>query len=141
MLGRFDPDIAALARGAIGRLRKAMPGAEQLVYDNAYSLVVGFGATERASEAVLSVATFPKKVVLCFLWGAELPDPDRLLRGSGRQVRNIRVENAKTLESPGVKRLIRAAIGASEKPFKRSGGTIQIRAISTRRRPRRAAAR
>ena len=38
-----------------------------MVYDNYNALVVGFGPSERASEAVVSLAIFPKWVTLCFL--------------------------------------------------------------------------
>jgi hypothetical protein len=138
MLARFDPDIAELGRAAITHLRKLMPGAVQLVYDNAYALVVGFGATDRASEAVLSVAIFPRKVSICFLWGAELPDPDGLLQGGGRQVRHIRLAARATLGQPSVKRLLLAAIRGSDSPFRKSGGSIQVRAVSQKRRPRKA---
>ena|SRR5579862_4734744 len=137
MIDRYEPRIAAIARGALARLRRLMPGAVQLVYDNAYALVVGFSATDRASEAVLSVAIFPKKVGLCFIWGADLPDPDGLLQGDGKQVRHIRVNAAAELDRPAVKRLIRVAIAASESPFAKRGATMQIRAISGKRRARR----
>ena len=53
-----------MARGALTRLRKLMPGAVQLVYDNAYVLAIGFSATDRASEAVLSVAKLPPRAVV-----------------------------------------------------------------------------
>ena len=52
-LARYSPAVAACARGVLVRLRKQVPGAVELVYDNYNALVVGFGATERASDAVL----------------------------------------------------------------------------------------
>jgi hypothetical protein len=33
-LGKYQPGVAALARGALARLRKRLPGAFELVYDN-----------------------------------------------------------------------------------------------------------
>lgn len=138
MIKRFSPEIAGLGRAALKQVRKLIPGAVELIYDNTYALVVGFGATDRASEAVLSVAIFPKKVALCFLWGGTLADPDKRLRGSGKQVRNIRVESGADLDDPAVQRLIRAAAAASESPFNvRAKRRMEVRAIAPKRRPRR----
>jgi hypothetical protein len=78
-IDRFTPEVAALARRAIARMRKLTPGAVELVYDNYNALAIGFGATERSSESVFSIALFPSHPSLFFLQGAGLPDPhDRL---------------------------------------------------------------
>src|ERR1039458_9537409 len=65
-----------------------LPGAVQLVYDNYNALVIGFGPSERASEASFSIVLYPRWVTLFFLQGAGLPDPRRLLKGSGKVVRD-----------------------------------------------------
>jgi hypothetical protein len=57
-LTEFTPDVVATARAALQRLRKQVPPAIELVYDNYNGLVVGFGPSMRASEAVLSLAIF-----------------------------------------------------------------------------------
>ncbi len=137
-IARFSPEIARLARSALTAMRERLPGAYELVYENAYALVVGFGPTERPSEAVFSVVIYPRKVSLCFLWGAYLRDPDGLLAGGGRQVRHIRIENAATLKKPAVCALIAAAIEDTGDAFDGTRpGRVIIRAISKNRRPRR----
>ena len=55
-LGRYDPKVAAVARAALTKIRRRVPGALELVYDNYDALVIGFGPTERASDAILSIA-------------------------------------------------------------------------------------
>src|SRR4051794_16262859 len=100
-LNRFSPEIAKLARAARAKMRKRLPRAVEMVYDNSYALVVGYGPTERPSEAILSIVIYPKKVSVCFLYGKHLADPDGLLEGEGNQVRWIRLEpGAETLDSP-----------------------------------------
>ena len=78
----FDPAIARLGRAARGKLRRLLPGAIEFVYDNYYALVIGYGATERPSDAVLSLVLYPRKVALCFLRGVGLPDPTRILEAA-----------------------------------------------------------
>src|SRR5689334_14308151 len=88
-LAKYTPDIAAVAREARAKLQTLLPGAIELVYDNYNALVVGFGPTERASDAILSIALYPRWVNLFFLNGVGLPDPRRLLQGDGKTVRRI----------------------------------------------------
>jgi hypothetical protein len=137
-IGRFSPGIARLARGALAAMRERLPGAVELVYDNAYALVVGFGPTERPSHALFSIVIYPRKVSLCFLRGVHVPDPEGLLRGGGNLVRFIRIEDDRTLRKRGVRALIRAALDDAGNPFQatQERRTV-IRAISKNRRPRR----
>ena len=79
----------ALAKAVLKKMRARLPGAVELVYDNYNALVIGFGPNERASDAVFSIALYPKWINLFFLYGAMLEDPKEILRGSGKQVRRL----------------------------------------------------
>ena len=136
-IARFTPDIARLTREVLARVRERLPGAVEMVYDNTYALVIGFGATERPSEAVFSVIAYPKYVSLCFLQGASLPDPENMLRGSGNIVRHLRLEDAAVLDRPAVRALMDRAIAQSETPFESKRRRVVIRAIAAKRRSRR----
>jgi len=93
-ISKYSPEVAREGRAAIKALERLVPGAVRMVYDNYNFLVVGFGPSERASEAVLSLAFAPRWISLCFLQGGpKLPDPHKLLRGSGTVVRNVRLES------------------------------------------------
>ena len=134
-LSRYTPEIRALAEATLAKMRERLPGAVQIVYDNYNALVVGFGPSERASEAAFSIALYPKTVRLFFLSGAELPDPKKLLEGEGRYVRSIVVKSADDLDKAPVRALMKAALKAQ--PIPASGGRLVIRAISAKQRPRR----
>src|SRR4051794_11097636 len=99
-VAKFSPEIRAIARAAVARVRKRMPGAVEFIYDNFNALVIGFGATERPSEAILSIVLYPKRVNLGFIEGAHVPDPAGLLRGSGTQFRHLRLERPSTIGEP-----------------------------------------
>ncbi|HEV8209728.1 MAG TPA: hypothetical protein VGP77_06385, partial [Vicinamibacterales bacterium] len=86
-LSRFSPEIVTLAKTARAKLRKRLPGAVEMVYDNYNALVIGFSPSERPSDAILSLVIWPKKVSVCFIQGRHLDDPEGLLQGQGNQVR------------------------------------------------------
>ena len=66
-LAKFNPPIVKLAKAARAKLRKRLPGAIEMVYDNYNALVIGYSPTERPSDAILSIVIFPKKVSVCFI--------------------------------------------------------------------------
>jgi hypothetical protein len=137
-LDRYSPEIAAQARGALAKMRARLPGAVEIVYDNYNALVIGFGPTERASDAVFSLALYPKWVTLFFLRGAGLPDPDKLLGGSGRIVRQIRLTSPDDLDQPAVKRLMTEALKRETTPIDRAQPRrLVIKSVSAKQRPRR----
>jgi hypothetical protein len=136
-LARFSPGIVALAKTARAKLRKRLPGAIEMVYDNYNALVIGFSPTERPSDAILSLVIFPKRVSVCFIQGKHLPDPHGVLVGDGNQVRFIQLDaDAAILDTPAIRALVSEAIAFGETPFA-GRGRLVIRAISKKQRPRR----
>jgi hypothetical protein len=112
---KFDSKNAALIRSVRKVLRERLPTANELVYDNYNFFVIGYCSTERPSDCVLSIAAGANGVGLSFYYGATLPDPHKLLLGSGSQNRFIRIESAATLISllPS-RRLKGRCLGAAE---------------------------
>ena len=141
-IAKYDPHIAATAKKCLVKLRKLAPGANQLVYDNYQALVIAFGAGERPSDVVFSLALYPRHLNLFFLWGKGLPDPGKRLQGAGQQVRSVRVNDAATLDEPEVLSLLRAAMARAKVPFDSTRkGQLEIRAVVKAQRPRRPASR
>ena len=119
-------------------MRKLLPSAIELVYDNYNFFVIGYASTERASDAILSIAAAANGVGLAFLHGASLPDPKKLLLGSGKQNRFIRLPTLDLLKSADVLRLIRTAMARAKTPLPATGGGYTIiKSISAKQRPRR----
>jgi hypothetical protein len=139
-LSRYSPEIRTLAKAALKKMRARLPGAFELVYDNYNALFVGFGATDRASDAVFSIALYPRWINLFFLQGATLHDPEKLLKGSGKRVRSIILEEPSVLDRPAVRALMKEALRSSPKPIGRSSdGRLVIKSVSAKQRSRRPA--
>jgi hypothetical protein len=139
-IANYSPEVAKLGRAAIARMRKLLPAAYLLVYDNYNALAVGFGPSERTSQIVFSIAMFPRWVSLFFAKGASLPDPHRRLSGSGNVARHVVLTDLGMFEDPQIRELMQEALaraGVSLQAGKR--GAIVIKSISARQRPRRPA--
>ena len=140
-IARFDPSVARIVRSARTMLRKRMPTAIELVYDNYNALAIGFSSTDRTSDVIVSLAVYARGVNLYFIYGASLPDPDRALEGQGTQGRFVRLPDAARLDDPAVKALLHAAIEDSDPPLPATGRTRTIvKSVSAKQRPRRPAA-
>jgi Domain of unknown function (DU1801) len=137
-ISKFDPSNQALIRAVRKALRRRLPTANELVYDNYNFFVVGYCSTDRPSDCIVSIAAGSNGVGLSFYQGATLPDPQKVLLGSGRQNRFVRLSSATTLARPEVKALIAAAVSQAKTPLRATGrGKLIIRSISDKQRPRR----
>jgi hypothetical protein len=137
-IGKFSPKNQTFIRSVRKALRKRLPTAHELVYDNYNFFVIGYCTTERPSDALLSMACDHKGVAICFMWGAKLPDPHEILSGGGKQVRFLRIAKASDLAHPHAEAVIRAAIDQARAPLAKQGkGQLIIRAVSKKQRPRR----
>jgi hypothetical protein len=140
-LDKFTPEVAAQARTALRKIRARLPGTIELVYDNYNALAIGFSPTERTSEAIFSIALFPRWVSLFFLInGTRLRDPAGCLEGSGNQVRHIKLKDPALLDSPAVQDLVAQALELSPKTIDATQPRrLIIKSISANQRPRRPA--
>ena len=137
-IAKFEPKHQALIRAARKALRKRFPTAEELVYDYDKFLVIGYSPIERGSDSIVSIAAGANGVRLYFNYGPKLPDPKKILLGSGKQTRFIWLESVRVLTRPEVQALIAAVIARAKIPLRETGrGKLIIKSISAKRRPRR----
>lgn len=116
-------------------LRKRLPTAHEVVYEYRDCFVISFSPNEHGYEGVLAIRASADGVKLYFNRGKELPDPAKLLQGSGNQTRSINLEGASTLARPEVTRLIDEALALNSVPYAPTGrGSIVIRLTSAKRR-------
>jgi hypothetical protein len=139
-LAKFTPEIEKLARACRAKLQKRLPGATELVYDNFNALVIGFGPSEKASEAFFSLVMYSRWINFFFLQGAKLADPLKVLRGSGSVVRHIVIGAASDFDRPEIRDLMDTALMNGRKSIDpRASGKLVIKAIAAKQRPRRPA--
>lgn len=81
---------------------------------------IGYGANQYGADGwgIAVIACYSKWLNLAFFQGATLPDPRRLLEGTGARVRHVKVRSQEELEArrTALKALVRAAAGKATKP-------------------------
>jgi hypothetical protein len=136
-IAKFSPSNQRLIRALRSSLRKRLPNANELVYDNYNFLVIAYCPTEKTTDSYFSLAADKNGANLMFGYvGSKVADPKKLLDGKGKLNRYLRLESAKTLANRDVQALITSAIGVC-KPMGEKKGKLFIRSISPKQRPRR----
>ena len=139
LVARFAPAHEGLIGTARRALKKRLPTAHEIVYEYRDCFVISYSPDDRGYEGVLALRASADAVQLYFNRGKGLPDPEKLLQGSGNQTRWILLEGASTLRRPAVASLIEEALAQNRVPYARTGrGPLIIRSTSskkTRRKP------
>jgi hypothetical protein len=137
-IDKYSPEVAADARALLARLKARLPGARILVYDNYNALAIGFGASEKVRDIVLSIALYPRWINLFFMYGTALDDPHGLLKGAGGQIRHVPKVTGASLDDPRVDALIALALDHAEPPIDHAAPQrLIIKSVSPKQRPRR----
>ena len=134
-LARFDPKDQKLFRSVRTAVRMRFPTVNELAYEYPDSVVIGYSGSLRGIEAIVAISIRADGVILYLSNGPRLPDPKKLLQGSGKMVRFIPIDAASRLAHPDVEALIVAAIDRAPVPAPATGkGKLIIQSSSSKRR-------
>ena len=136
-IAKYSPEVQAQARAILAKMRELLPHATEMVYDNYNALVCGFCPGDRPSEAIFSIALYPRHVSLFFIQGATLPDPYGILKGDGNQVRQVRLNGPEDLDLPAIRETMEIAMQHAAVPFDPAQPyRLVIKSVSKNQRPR-----
>jgi hypothetical protein len=113
--GTFEDAVAktgAHARELAYLLRKlvaeVMPNVVEVPWPNMRMASYGVGPKKK-SEHFCYISAQKDDVNLGFYYGAELPDPEELLEGTGKLLRHVKIREAKPIRSRALRRLLQVA--------------------------------
>jgi uncharacterized protein DUF1801 len=119
-LAKHDPAIHALALGLRRVVIDAIAPCHEYIFQMRSKVVLLYGATARImADGICQIAIFRHHVTLVFPDGIDLEDPMRVLRGTGRTMRHVRVTARDDLARPELGALLRQArvlVGLAEQP-------------------------
>ena len=110
MLRRYDPAVRDLTVKLRAVVLREMAPCREFIYDAGYTVALWYGFTERVMEGSCLIAVYGKHVNLAFPRGSTLPDPHRLLRGSGKWMRHIQMKTPADISRPEIRDYLRFAI-------------------------------
>jgi hypothetical protein len=136
-IAKFSDEVAPQIRAARAEMRRRLPGAVELVYDNYNALAIGYGSSEKLDDVVFSIACFPRWVRLFFYHGADLDDPGGLLEGAGAQVRSLKLPNLTVLDDPKIQALMAQALAKAQPIDASQPNRSVVKSVSPNQRRRR----
>ncbi len=108
VIANANPEIQALASEARALLADVMPGLTEVPW--ARQKIAGYGVgPKKMSQHFCYLAPFKKHLNLGFFYGADLPDPENLLEGAGKELRHIKIRSAEQLRQPALRALVEQA--------------------------------
>lgn len=118
-LRRYDPEIGDLTLSVRDFVLTELSPPHEYVLNVSYTVAMGYGPTDRVSDTVCMIGAYSSHVNLGFNEGTELEDPHRLLQGTGKKIRHVRIKTEADLSHPGIRELLReawqhAGLGAAE---------------------------
>jgi len=128
-LEAYDRPISDLALALREVVLEEAPHASESIYQ-VYTVAIWFGFSGKMKDMFCYIAANARHVNLGFPRGAALPDPNRVLEGTGKTMRHIKFASERELERPFVRRYIQAAI---EQVGATGGGTGKSVVKSARR--------
>ena len=103
------------------------PESNELLY-HTHALTAVFSISEKLSDAFCMLPIYTNHMNCGFNKGALLPDPQKLLTGTGKLIRHIDVQHPANYSTPDVENLVKEAIQLAiremSKPTKAVGMTI-----------------
>lgn len=112
----YPANVQQLALDARLRLHELVGPASDLFFDATSAVCSGFSYTGLPKDNFINLAVYSAHVTLIFPFGARLDDPQKMLKGDGSRVRNIRLKGLETLSDPYVVGLVRQCVDSAVKP-------------------------
>jgi hypothetical protein len=109
-LSAYDRGITDLAVGLRAMVLEEAPDAIEVIWDAYSAVAIGFSFTGKLKDQFCHIASYARHVNLGFDYGATLPDPQKVLAGTGTRIRHIKVASLKDLAKPYLRTYVRAAL-------------------------------
>lgn len=115
LLHPYDPRVVQIVAAARAAILREAGEASELWYDSYNAVAGAFTFTGTLPGAFCHIAAYAKHVNLGFNRGAELDDPTRILQGSGKLIRHVRLNDPADVEADAIVALIAQAAARAER--------------------------
>jgi len=112
-LSNYSDEVFTRASELREVLLTNLPGIIEQIDVPAKMIAYSYG--QKYAEMICTIIPSKKGLKLGFYKGVDLPDPDKLLEGSGKISRYVEIRSAEQIKSPALKKLIESALAAYKK--------------------------
>ena len=120
LLEAFSPEVQKLALATRAFVLRIIPKAMETV--DTKSRLIGFGFGPGYKDVICTLIPAKTWVTLGIGWGAELPDPQKLLEGSGKVHRHVKLKAESDLKNPALQAILQAGLQRWESKRKPTKG-------------------
>jgi hypothetical protein len=106
-LASNPPLVQELALTLRALILRVLPSAIEQV--DPPSKIIAYGTDRTYAGLICAIAPHRAHVDLMFAQGAELPDPEHLLKGTGKRARHVRITERAEVENCALRTLLEAA--------------------------------
>lgn len=107
-VGGKDKELSRLATGLRSLMKKTVPGIKESV--NPWKI-----PTFESNGSMCFFSIGKHHITFGFLRGTSLPDPAKLLEGTGKNLRHVKLRTVEDLRKPALKKLIQSAVKLNKK--------------------------
>ena len=109
-LSNYDEKVTTLALTLRDFLLKTLPNVQEQLDTTAR--IIGYGYGPKYADTICAMILSKAGLKLGFYKGTELPDPDKILTGSGKVHKHVVIKTGKDIKSPAFKKLLSEALKA-----------------------------
>jgi hypothetical protein len=110
-LAQYPPDVRNLAQASRAMVLRLVPGVTEQV--DVKARIIGYGYGRKYIDMVCMIMPTKAGVNLGIAYAVQLSDPKKLLEGTGKLHRHVKVKSEADLESAPLKSLVKAANAAA----------------------------
>jgi hypothetical protein len=108
IVSKVSPHARQLAERARSLIQTVYPAVVEVPWPK--QRVIGYGVgPKKMSEHFCYLSVSRDHINVGFMYGAELPDPEKLLEGSGKLLRHVRITQLEQLSNPALRELMEVA--------------------------------
>jgi hypothetical protein len=104
-LTKQPEEIREICEKLLETAKESMPGAIEIFAHGA----PGYSTTNSSYDRIVYIVAQKKWVNLGFFFGSDIPDPEKLMEGTGVRMRHIKIKNKTEVSNPAVHEILKAA--------------------------------
>lgn len=106
---QFSPDVAEIGQKIFDLTMRTMLPEKKMWIDHADKMIV-FGTEKTMKGEICYIRPLKDTVNLGFFHGAVLPDPHRLLQGTGKMLRHVKIKKKNLPDTAAIQQLLLDAL-------------------------------